>query len=104
MINIAGHVFVDPEDIHEFVAEARATVADGLSEDGCLVLSFCIDDPTQGSVVTLERWRSQHDIDLHLQKPAVRRSSQNGGPKCAAKYTSTTSRTTARPFSQTPGA
>lgn len=80
MIILAGRVFVDPDNVDAFLADARATVADGLTEEGCLFLSFTLDDPALGSVITLERWRSQTDLDAHLAKPAVQAVFATWGP------------------------
>ena len=71
MIIIAGHVFLDPSDVHEFLADARATIPDALTEEGCEFISFTLDDPNAASVTVLERWRSQEDIDAHIAKPTV---------------------------------
>ena len=58
--------------MHTFLAQARATIPDALAEEGCLFLSSTLDDADRGAVVTLERWRSQADLDAHLAEPAVR--------------------------------
>lgn len=71
MLIIAGHVFVAPCDIDAFVAEARATLLLGRSADGNLFFSFTLDDPVEGSVTVLERWRDRAALDAYLGRPEV---------------------------------
>ena len=72
MIILAGHVYVDPADINELVADARATIPAARAADGCLFFSFTLDDPAAGSMLVLERWRDQAANTAYLAKPEVR--------------------------------
>jgi quinol monooxygenase YgiN len=71
MLIIAGHVYVDPANIEEFVADARANIAGARAQPGCLFFSFALDDPADGSMLVLERWRDQEALDAYLARPEV---------------------------------
>ena len=71
MLIIAGHVYVDPSDIEELVADARATIPGARAADGCLFFSQTMDDPAAGSLLVLERWRDQEALDAYLTRPGV---------------------------------
>lgn len=81
MIIIAGNVFVDPTEIEEFVKEARATMALGKANEGCISITFTIDDKETGSVLVLERWKDQALLDRHLSLPEVVAIFSKWGPK-----------------------
>ena len=71
MLILAGHVYVDPARVGEFVAEARATLPGARATEGCLFCSFTLDDPATGSVLVLERWRDQAALSARLAAPEV---------------------------------
>lgn len=71
MLIVAGYTYVDPTDLEKFVADSRALLADARTEEGCLFISFTLDDPEAGSMLVLERWRDQAAHDAHLAKPEV---------------------------------
>ncbi|XDA97997.1 antibiotic biosynthesis monooxygenase [Sulfitobacter sp. LCG007] len=71
MLIIAGHVFVPPADVEEFIADARATLPLGRSAEGNLFFSFTLDDPAEGSVVVYERWRDRAALDAYLGRSEV---------------------------------
>lgn len=71
MLIICGNVFVEPAEVEEFVAEARKTIPLALANTGCLFISFTLDDPAAGSILVLERWRDQQELETHLAKPEV---------------------------------
>lgn len=71
MLIIAGHVFVAPVDVDEFISDARATLPLGRSAEGNLFFSFTLDDAAKGSIVVLERWRDRSCLDAYLARPEV---------------------------------
>lgn len=71
MIIIAGHVYVNPDELEAFVSEARATIPEALTADGCLFFSCAIDNPEEGSMIMLERWRDQEALSAYLATPKV---------------------------------
>ncbi|WP_010187652.1 putative quinol monooxygenase [Sphingomonas sp. PAMC 26605] len=71
MLIIAGHVFVAPSDVDAFMTDARATLPFGRSADGNLFFSFTLDDPGEGSVTVLERWRDRTALNAYLARPEV---------------------------------
>ncbi|MBW4330998.1 antibiotic biosynthesis monooxygenase [Stakelama sp. CBK3Z-3] len=71
MLIIAGHVFVAPDEVDEFLADARATLPLGRAADGNLFFSFTLDTPEEGSVVVLERWRDRESLDAYLARSEV---------------------------------
>ncbi|MUG68024.1 putative quinol monooxygenase [Shouchella clausii] len=71
MIMIAGHVYVNPDELEAFVSEARATIPLARATDGCLFFSCAIDDPKEGSMIMLERWRDQEALSAYLAAPHV---------------------------------
>ncbi|GAA3664532.1 hypothetical protein [Microbacterium marinilacus] len=52
---IAGHVYVPPADIDEFIADAQATYPVGAANPGNRLLSFAIHDAAAGAVTVLEK-------------------------------------------------
>ena len=71
MLIIAGHVFVDPSEVEAFVADARSTLPMGRAAEGNLFFSIMLDDPAEGSVTVLERWRDKASVDAYLARPEV---------------------------------
>jgi len=71
MLIIAGHVFVAPSDVDAFLADARSTLALGRAAEGNLFFSFTLDDPAEGSVTVLERWRDKASLEAYLARSEV---------------------------------
>lgn len=71
MLIIAGHVFVAPFDVDAFLADARSTLALGRAAEGNLFFSFTLDDPAEGSVTVLERWRDKASLEAYLARSEV---------------------------------
>ncbi|AZM58197.1 MULTISPECIES: putative quinol monooxygenase [unclassified Streptomyces] len=68
---VAGRVFVPPEDVETFVAEAQATYPIAAANPGNVLISFCVEDAAAGAVTVLEQWASQEALDRHLAAPEV---------------------------------
>lgn len=81
MLIVAGLVHVDPSDLQQFVAEARATLPAARTADGNLFFSCVVDDPGSGSVLMFERWRDQAALDAYLSRPEVLAIFQKWGPR-----------------------
>ncbi|MFF3488863.1 putative quinol monooxygenase [Streptomyces sp. NPDC002701] len=81
MIIIAGRVHVDPRDVTEFIAEAKATYPIAAANPGNVLLSFCIDDPDTGTVTVLEQWTSQKALAMHLSTPQVQQIFTKWAPR-----------------------
>lgn len=71
MLIIAGHVFVAPSELKDFIADARSTLPLGRAAEGNLFFSFTVDDEAEGSVTVLERWRDRASLDAYLALPEV---------------------------------
>ena len=80
MIIIAGIVYVLPEEVEQFVEEARATIPLGLDNPGCLSISFTLEDKEKGAMLVLERWKDQSSLDKHLSQPQVMSLFAKWGP------------------------
>ncbi|MDR7302945.1 putative quinol monooxygenase [Haloactinomyces albus] len=81
MIIIAGRVQVSPADLDEFIADARATYPVAAANPGNILISFCVDDATTGTVTVLEEWSSQEALDRHLSAPEVIAIFTKWGPR-----------------------
>lgn len=71
MIIVAGNVFVSSDEVETFVNEARKTIPLGLSNPGCVNLTFTVDDKEKGSMLVFELWKDQASLDKHLTQPEV---------------------------------
>jgi len=71
MLIIAGLVFVDNSEIEEFVAEARKTIPLAYENEGCLFISFTLEDRKNGSMLVLERWKDRIALNKHLSRIEV---------------------------------
>ncbi|MEU1803564.1 antibiotic biosynthesis monooxygenase [Streptomyces sp. NPDC019937] len=81
MIIIAGRVHVDPRDVTEFIADAKATYPIAAANPGNVLLSFCIDDLDAGTVTVLEQWTSQEALATHLSTPQVQQIFAKWAPR-----------------------
>lgn len=81
MLIVAGQVFVDTSEIETFVAEARKTIPLAYQNEGCLFISFTVDDKDTGSMLVLERWKDRISLDKHLAKTEVIKLFTKWGPK-----------------------
>jgi quinol monooxygenase YgiN len=81
MLIIAGHVHIAPEDVPEFLADARATYPVAAANPGNVVISFCAHDETAGTITVLEEWTSQEALDRHLSSPEVIEIFTKWGPR-----------------------
>ena len=71
MIIIAGQVHVDPDDVTEFITEAKATYPIAAANPGNILLSFCVDSAATGTITVLEQWMTQEALATHLGTPQV---------------------------------
>jgi len=55
----------------EVVAAFEVCLAKTHEEEGCLLYALHRDNENPHHLVLVERWRSQEDLDAHLQKPYV---------------------------------
>ncbi len=62
---------VHPEHEEEALAGLRDLVERSNEEEGCLHYALQRPRDRPGELVIIERWRSQEDLDEHLQKPYV---------------------------------
>ena len=62
---------VDPEAVDELRGPLRSLAEATRAEDGCLAYDLYESAAVPGTFVTVERWRSQEDLDAHLGSPAV---------------------------------
>jgi quinol monooxygenase YgiN len=81
MLIIAGLVFVDNSEIEEFVTEARKTIPLAYENEGCLFISFTLEDRNNGSMLVLERWKDRESLDKHLSRSEVIKLFTKWGPK-----------------------
>jgi quinol monooxygenase YgiN len=81
MLIIAGLVFVDNSKIEKFVAEARKTIPLAYENEGCLFISFTLEDFNNGSMLVLERWEDRQSLDKHLSRVEVVDLFTEWGPK-----------------------
>jgi quinol monooxygenase YgiN len=81
MLIIAGQVFVNTLEIETFVSEARKTIPLAYENEGCLFISFTVDDHKQGSMLVLERWKDRESLDKHLSRIEVIELFTKWGPK-----------------------
>lgn len=81
MLIIAGHVHVDPHDVEEFITEAKATYPIAAQNPGNILLSFCVDDATAGTITVLEKWQSQEALSAHLSTPQVQQIFTKWAPR-----------------------
>ncbi|MBB2943407.1 quinol monooxygenase YgiN [Actinoplanes lutulentus] len=71
MIILGGFVHLDPHDIDDFLAEARATYPTAVANPGNKAISLSAHDAAAGTVVVFELWTSQEHLDAHLSNPQV---------------------------------
>lgn len=64
-------VLAAPGMAEEVVAAFEACIAQTHEEPGCLTYALNRDNGDPHHFVLVERWRSQEDLDAHLQKPYV---------------------------------
>ena len=81
MLIITGQVFVDTSEIETFVAEARKTIPLAYENEGCLFISFTVDDHKDGSMLVVERWKDRISLDKHLSRTEVIELFTKWGPK-----------------------
>ncbi|MBO1756945.1 putative quinol monooxygenase [Allobranchiibius sp. CTAmp26] len=81
MIIAAGHVYIDPADAEEFVADVRATYPVVRANPGNILISFCIDDPAAGRITVLEQWDSREALERHSLTSEVRALSRKWGSR-----------------------
>lgn len=55
MIIVAGQLYVDPADVEEIIADARATYPVARANLGNVIISFCVDDSAVGKITVLEQ-------------------------------------------------
>jgi len=66
------------------VAEAlTALVEPTRSEDGCLSYELFVSAVAPGTFITVETWRSQADLDAHLQTAHVQQALSSAGDHLA---------------------
>ncbi len=70
-IIIAGRVFLPPEQVRAYLADAQALYPIGTANPGCRLISFGLDDEAAGIVTILEHFSSQEAQDRHFSDPEV---------------------------------
>lgn len=80
-IIIAGRVHVAPEDVEEFISDARATYPVAAANPGNVLLSFSVEEAATGTVAVLEQWASDEALERHLTTPEVTAVFTKWGPR-----------------------
>ena len=62
-----------PEKREEFIAAARALVAETRKEPGCIAYDFYESQTEPNTFVFNERWKSREAIDAHFQTPHIQK-------------------------------
>lgn len=70
-IIIAGRVFLPPEQVRDYLADAQALYPIGEANPGARLISFGLDDEAAGVVTILEHFESQEAQDRHFSHPDV---------------------------------
>ncbi|KQO64513.1 putative quinol monooxygenase [Curtobacterium sp. Leaf261] len=70
-IIIAGRVFLPPEQVRDYLADAQALYPIGEANPGARLISFGLDDEAAGVVTILEHFGSQEAQDRHFSHPDV---------------------------------
>ena len=81
MIIAAGHVYVDPAEAEEFVADVHATYPVARASPGYILISFCVDDLAAGKITVLEQWDSREALERHSSTREVRALSRKWGSR-----------------------
>jgi quinol monooxygenase YgiN len=70
-IIIAGRVFLPPQQVRDYLADAQALYPIGDANPGARLISFGLDDEAAGIVTILEHFDSQEAQDRHFSHPDV---------------------------------
>lgn len=69
----------------QIVQDALATLVEPtLAEDGCLAYELHVSAADPATFVTIERWRSQDDLDAHMKTPHIASAFAIAGEHLAA--------------------
>lgn len=71
MLILMGHIYLDPSEAVDFIADTRDFVTNTQKFEGCLFYSIALDDQASGRVLTVERWKSQDALTAHTQRPEM---------------------------------
>jgi quinol monooxygenase YgiN len=71
-LNVVAILEAKPGSETEVEAALQALVPPTRSEPGCISYDLYVSKSTPGTFVTIERWRTQEDLDGHLETPHIR--------------------------------
>lgn len=71
MIIATGRISTDPAHVDELLGDLRAGIERTRAEDGCIFYSFAMEDAAAGAVLTLQIWRDEEALAVHLAAPEI---------------------------------
>jgi quinol monooxygenase YgiN len=69
MLIVTGHVHVDPKDVIDFSSDLKILAARSRRREGNLSYEVATDDPKNGRLLVVERWKDQAALTAHLCAP-----------------------------------
>lgn len=68
---LVADIVAAPGRVDEVIAAFEACIAHTHQEAGCITYALHRDNANPDHLVHVERWRSQRDLDEHMQQPYV---------------------------------
>lgn len=82
-LRVVATIPVDPARSAEAAPVLAELAAASRDDEGCLAYDVFESASTPGTFVTVEAWRSQEDLDAHLQTDHVAKAFEVAGPLLA---------------------
>ena len=79
-VHVVAIIPTDPAQADAIRAGIAELVDATRAEDGCLSYEAHVSGSTPGVVVMVEQWRSQADLDAHMQTPHIAKAFEVLGP------------------------
>jgi quinol monooxygenase YgiN len=70
-LNVVAILEAKPGSETEVQAALEALVTPTRSEPGCISYDLYVSESTPGTFVTIEKWRTQDDLDGHMDTPHI---------------------------------
>lgn len=83
-LHVVGVLTAKPGSEQIVRSALNALVEPTRAEPGCVSYDLYASDAAFGTYITVELWRSQHELDAHLQTPHVQKALGTAGEHLAA--------------------
>lgn len=84
-LHVVATIPIDPARADEAGPALAELAAASRAEEGCLRYEIFASTSVAGVFVTIEEWRAQEDMDVHMTQPHVAKAFEVAGPLLAGE-------------------